>query len=130
MSKFSRLKENVSKSTKKISSSAGVKYQQSLENQEETFDPMIMDKVFHIIDSYREINNRKLQEYILDQLNKYTLSEDLGNKEYLSFNEACNYLGITRRTLNNWINKGKIKGVKEENGRWKFKRVDIEKFSR
>ena len=39
-------------------------------------------------------------------------------KEYLTIQETCNLLGITRQTLNNWFKKGKVKRIQlVENGK-------------
>ena len=41
---------------------------------------------------------------------------------------TCNFLGISRRTLNNWLNEGKIASTKTPNGRHLFELKEINRL--
>lgn len=48
---------------------------------------------------------------------------------YLSTSEACQHLGISRETLNNYVNSGRIRRYKQGIGRTTYyKLVDLDKL--
>ena len=50
-----------------------------------------------------------------------------GNKTVLDLNETAYFLGVNPRTVYNWINKGKINGVKKK-GKWYFEKNEIQRI--
>jgi excisionase family DNA binding protein len=51
------------------------------------------------------------------------------DERWISLNEACEYLGVNRQTIINWIGKQGFPAVKI--GRlWKFKLVEIDQWAR
>lgn len=53
----------------------------------------------------------------------------MNNETYLNTSEACERLGITRETLNNYVNAGRIKRYKQGIKRTSYyKEVDVNKL--
>jgi excisionase family DNA binding protein len=46
----------------------------------------------------------------------------------LTLEQACDYLGIKPQTMYNRIKQGMAPARFKENGRWKFKRSDLEQY--
>jgi predicted site-specific integrase-resolvase len=61
-----------------------------------------------------------------------TQLELIQKKAWLSQEEAIVYLGVSRKTIIKYRTEGTDKGIKLPasclNNRWKYKRVDIDKF--
>lgn len=50
-------------------------------------------------------------------------------KRILSFNEACNYIGVGKATLYSWLASEKIPAFKVKGSRvWKFDRQDLDRW--
>lgn len=92
------------------------------------WDKKTMDQVLEIARLFNALNDRELQQYTLRTLNKSLKPIEIDlSKPKLTFDETCQYCQITRRTLNNWINKGVIKG--EKIGKyWQFDIDEVERI--
>ena len=55
--------------------------------------------------------------------------ENINEKRWISLKEACKYLGVTRQTVLNWIEKKGLPSAKV--GKlWKFKTDEIDEWVR
>jgi len=45
--------------------------------------------------------------------------------EFVTTDEAAEILGKSKRTISNYLNQGKLEGIKED-GQWKIKKVSVE----
>jgi len=55
--------------------------------------------------------------------------ENVNKERWISLKETCEYLGVTRQTVLNWIKKKGLPSVKV--GKlWKFKTSDIDEWVR
>ncbi len=55
--------------------------------------------------------------------------ENINEERWISLKEACKYLGVTRQTVLNWIEKKELPAAKV--GKlWKFKTDEIDKWVR
>jgi excisionase family DNA binding protein len=54
---------------------------------------------------------------------------EMDREAYLNTSEACQYLGVSRETLNNYVNAGRLHRYKRGIGRTAYyKRSDLDRF--
>ncbi len=52
--------------------------------------------------------------------------------EFLTRKEVANFFRVTTRTIERWINSGKLKGLKlgtSKSSRWRISREEVDKFT-
>lgn len=62
--------------------------------------------------------------------NIINMTIEMNGETFLTTQEACNQLGVSRETLNNYVKKGRISRFKKGIGRTAYyKKIDIDRLS-
>lgn len=73
-----------------------------------------------IIDQFRLLDSAS-QNIVLNRLKDISIRQqlDLDEKTVLNLDQAADFLGVTTRTIKNYLSSGKLSGKKEKN-KWYF----------